>query len=62
MKTAKTKALLLANIGQLVTLRAASGVSSPRRGAQLNKLAIVEDGAVLCVGGKVVSMAATAGP
>ena len=59
MKTAKTKALLLANIGQLVTLRAASGVSGPRRGVQLNELAIVEDGAVLCLGGNIVSVGTT---
>ena len=59
MKTAKTKALLLANIGQLVTLRDATGVSGPRRGTQLNKLPIVEDGAVLCVGGKIVSVGST---
>ena len=46
--------LLLANIRQLVTLR--STTSGPRRGAALSELGIVEDAAVLCVGGKIVSV------
>jgi imidazolonepropionase len=53
--------LLLANIGQLLTLRSASSNSGPRRGADLQELGIVKDGAVLCVGGKIVSVGTTRG-
>jgi imidazolonepropionase len=49
-------ALLLINIGQLLTLRSTSDSSGPRRGTQLNELAIIEDAAVLCLGGKIVSV------
>ena len=49
-------ALLLVNIGQLLTLRAASARQGPRRGADLREPGIVEDAAVLCVGGKIVSV------
>jgi imidazolonepropionase len=45
--------LLLTNISQLLTLR---GTSVPRRAKELRELAIVEDAAVLCVGGKIVSL------
>jgi imidazolonepropionase len=48
--------LLLANIGQLLTLRSAPAKSGPRRGADLKELGIVKDGAVLCVGGRIVSV------
>jgi imidazolonepropionase len=51
--------LLLANIGQLLTLRAASPKSGPRRGPDLKELGIVSDGAVLCIGGKIVSVGTT---
>ena len=51
--------LLLVNAGQLLTLRAASGESGPRRGAALRDLGIIHDGAVLCVGGKIVSVGQT---
>lgn len=44
---------LLTNIGQLVTLRGGVG---PRRGRELGDLNIVEDAAVLCAGGKIVSV------
>ncbi len=61
------QATLLANIGQLLTLRSSSGKpgatglgkSGPRRGAELKDLAILEDGAVLCVGGKITSVGKT---
>ncbi len=53
----KPKPLLLINIHQLVTLRAA--LSGPRRGASLSELGIVEDAAVLCLGGKIVSVGTT---
>ena len=46
--------LLLVNIGKLVTLR--SFDRGPRRGASLSELGIIEDAAVLCVGGKIVSV------
>ena len=51
--------LLLVNIGQLLTLRSASGKPGPRRGSELSELGIVEDGAVLCVGGEIVSVGKT---
>jgi imidazolonepropionase len=51
--------LLLVNAGQLLTLRAASGESGPRRGPALRDLGIINDGAVLCVGGKIVSVGQT---
>jgi imidazolonepropionase len=47
--------LLLVNIRQLLTLRSPSGNSGPRRGSDLSVLGIIEDGALLCLGGKVVS-------
>jgi imidazolonepropionase len=53
-----SRALLLVNIGQLLTLAAGKG-SGPRRGTELSELGIIEDGAVLCVGGKVVSAGKT---
>jgi imidazolonepropionase len=46
---------LLTNIGQLATLRGAA----PRRGKELGELGIVADGAVLCVGGKIVTAGTT---
>jgi imidazolonepropionase len=51
--------LFLANIGQLLTLRSSSGKPGPRRGADLKELGIIEDGAVLCLGGKIVSVGKT---
>jgi imidazolonepropionase len=52
----KQQALLLLNIGQLLTLRSACGNGAPRRGARLRDLGILKDAAVLCVGGKIVSV------
>jgi imidazolonepropionase len=49
-------ALLLINIGQLLTLRSPSGKPGPRRGPELSELGIIEDAAVLCLGGKIVSV------
>ena len=49
--------LLLVNIQQLLTLSGPN--ASPRRGADLRDLGIVEDAAVLCVGGKIVSVGKT---
>src|SRR5690348_6195941 len=64
MRTNSNKAqspqpILLLNIGQLLTLRSPSGDPEPRRGPELNDLGIIEDGAVLCVGGKIVSVGTT---
>lgn len=50
------RALLLINIKQLLTLR---GVKGPRRGHELRDLGVIEDGAVLCAGGKIVSAGTT---
>jgi len=55
----KPKALLLANIGQLLTLQSASGKPGPRRGSSLKELGIIENGAVLCLSGKIVSVGET---
>ena len=49
--------LLLVNIGQLLTLR--SEKPGPRRGPDLSELGIIEDAAVLCLGGKIVSVGKT---
>src|SRR5207253_9755514 len=49
-------ALLLTNITQLLTLR---GGAKPRRGRELNDVGVIEDAAVLCAGGKVVSVGRT---
>ncbi len=54
-----SKALLLVNAGQLLTLRAAPAKSGPRRGSGLKELGVLKDGAVLCLGGKIVSVGAT---
>jgi imidazolonepropionase len=51
--------LLLLNIRQLVTLRSASAKPAPRRAGELNELGIFKDAAVLCLGGKIVSVGAT---
>ena len=47
--------LLLANIGQLLTLQ---GGHAPRRGLALEEIGLIEDAAVLCGGGRII----TAGP
>jgi imidazolonepropionase len=47
------------NIRQLLTLRSSSGDSFPRRGRDLGNLGIIENGAVLCAGGKIVSVGTT---
>jgi imidazolonepropionase len=51
--------LLLADIGQLLTLRLPSAKPGPRRGAELKELGIIRDAAVLCLGGKIVSVGTT---
>ena len=56
-KLGQISALLLTNIGQLLTLH--SDREGPRRGASLSELGIIEDAAVLCLGGKIVSVGKT---
>jgi imidazolonepropionase len=58
-KSRKQPAILLRNISQLLTLSCASCASGPRRGQKLKELGIIEDSAVLCVGGKIVSVGTT---
>src|SRR3954467_15709955 len=48
--------LLLTNITQLLTLR---GSAKPRRGRELNDVGVIEDAAVLCAGGKIISVGRT---
>jgi imidazolonepropionase len=47
------------NADQLLTLQAAGAKPGPRRGPALKELAIINDGAVLCLGGKIVSVGTT---
>jgi imidazolonepropionase len=49
--------LLLADIGELLTLH--SRQRGPRRGPELKELGIIADAAVLCLGGKIVSVGKT---
>jgi len=44
--------LLLANIGQLVTVR---GENAPRRGAALKEIGVIDDAAVFCGGGRIIA-------
>lgn len=46
--------LLVANIGQLLTLRP-PGKPGPRRAHELNDLGLIEDAAILCDGGKILA-------
>jgi imidazolonepropionase len=52
----RKSALFLANIGQLVTVQPRSRRPGPRRGADLKELGIIEEGAILCLGGQIVSV------
>lgn len=49
--------ILLMNIAQLLTLR--SEQSGSRRGLRLRELGLIENGAVLCAGGKIISAGKT---
>jgi imidazolonepropionase len=51
--------LLLTDIGQLLTLNPIGKNSGPRRGIELGQLGIIEDAAVLCLAGKIVSVGKT---
>ena len=53
----KSKPLLLLNVAQLLTLRSAA--NGPRRGISLSDLGIIQDAAVLCLAGKIVSVGTT---
>ena len=55
-KMQRIEPLLLVNIGQLLTLRSASTAIGPRRASNLKELGIINNGAVLCVGGKIVTV------
>jgi imidazolonepropionase len=55
----KESGLFLAGIGQLLTLQCGSSKPGPRRGPDLKELGIIENGAVLCLGGKIVSVGTT---
>src|ERR1700732_2679470 len=55
----KPEPLLLLNIAQLLTLTLRSAANGPRRGASLADLAIIQDAAVLCIAGKIVSVGTT---
>lgn len=51
--TSTSNYLLLANIGQLLTLR---GDAAPRRGAALREVGLIKDAAVLCAGGLITAV------
>ncbi|MGA8215768.1 MAG: imidazolonepropionase [Candidatus Sulfotelmatobacter sp.] len=53
------QSLLLVNARQLLTLQTCSVKRGPRRGPELKELGVIEDGAVLCLGGKIVSVGTT---
>jgi imidazolonepropionase len=59
LKASTERALVLINIGQLITLQLSSAKTGPRRASQLKQLGIIENGAVLCLGGKIVSVGTT---
>lgn len=54
--SAASEAILLVNIGQLLTLKPeVTHPRGPRRGPEMRELGLVEDAAVLCDGGKIVA-------
>ncbi len=55
----KPKPLLLLNIAQLLTLTLRSAANGPRRGTSLSDVGIIQDAAVLCLAGKIVSVGTT---
>src|SRR5438874_2745504 len=57
-RMSSSRPLLLFNIGQLVTMQSAD-FRGPRRGQELKELGMIQDGAVLCAGGKIVSTGQT---
>ncbi len=59
MKIGRKPSLLLANVGQLLTLRSSSAPPGPRRFPELREPGLITNAAVLCVGGKIVSVGST---
>ena len=59
MSSPTSISVLLLNISQLLTFRSPSSDTGPRRGPELCELGIIEDGAVLCTGGKIISVGST---
>jgi imidazolonepropionase len=57
-KSQPPNGLLLVNAGQLLTLRS-SAEPGPRRGLSFKELGIINDAAVFCLGGKIVSVGTT---
>jgi imidazolonepropionase len=51
--------LVLVDIGELLTLRSPGKNIGPRRGSDLEQLGIIKDAAVLCLGGKIISVGTT---
>ena len=47
--------MLLANIGQLLTLRSPGKGTGPRRAHELNEVGVIEEAAVLCDGGRILA-------
>src|SRR5438309_8507889 len=47
--------LLLANLGQLLTLRTPGKSSGPRRGPELNDVGLIKGAALLCSGGEILA-------
>jgi len=58
-KSQPAQRLLLVNIHQLLTLQASSARPGPRRGSDLKQVGIIRDGAILAIGGKIVSAGTT---
>ncbi|MGH9513973.1 MAG: imidazolonepropionase [Terriglobales bacterium] len=59
MTVPHNRGILLVNIAQLLTMRPSLGSRGPRRGLALSNPGIIEDGAVLCLSGKIVSVGKT---
>jgi len=55
----QAQAILLVKIRQLLTLACPDRSNQPRRGRFLSEVGMIEDAAVLCVGGKIVSVGKT---
>jgi imidazolonepropionase len=55
----RSPATFLTHAAQLLTLRSSSVGSGPRRGPEMRELGVIEDGAVLIAGGKIVAVGTT---
>jgi imidazolonepropionase len=58
-RTSAATPTLLVNIRQLITVAPPAAKPGPRRGLQLKELEIIENAAVLCLAGKIVSVGTT---